>query len=240
MDNAYKQLLKALKARKKPFQITVTGFSMNPVIYEGDIITTQPQNDYQIGDILVFDYPPEDVVLVHRLLKKGEGIFFCKGDNCYRLEEVTLEQIVGKVTYVNDKEIDTCPPRLISLSYAVNRQFVSLGHSSKRTNETDVYKLFKKIYLDMGEDPMVYQTNKEMEYIQTDETSLAVFDHSSGDTHLFDEQGINILNLLEEPRDLESLLNKLCEIYDISPNDIKSDVEGFLEEAIDKRIVFTL
>ena len=39
---------------------------------------------------------------------------------------------------------------------------------------------------------MTYQKNKEMDYIFSDETSLAVFDSESGDTHFFDETGIDI------------------------------------------------
>lgn len=84
---------------------------------------------------------------------------------------------------------------------------------------------------------MAFRKNKNMDYIQTDETSLAVFDPESGDTHFFDEIGIDILSLLDEPCDLETLLQKLCGIYDATPDDIRADVEEFLAETISKKVV---
>ena len=79
-----------------------------------------------------------------------------------------------------------------------------------------------------------------MDYIQTDETSLAVFDPETGDTHFFDETGIDILNILSEPCDLDMLLSKLCEIYDVAPDDIHEDVEEFLSETVEKKVVEVL
>lgn len=84
---------------------------------------------------------------------------------------------------------------------------------------------------------MTYQKNKDMDYISADETSLAVFDAESGDTHFFDETGVDILNCLDAPITLEELLDKLCEIYDASPSDIRADVEEFIAECIVKRVV---
>ncbi len=87
---------------------------------------------------------------------------------------------------------------------------------------------------------MIYQKNEGMDYIQTDNTSLAVYDPESGDTHFFDETGIDILNSLTEPCDIDGLLKKLCQIYDAAPQDIRSDVEEFLQEAVSKQVVITL
>lgn len=87
---------------------------------------------------------------------------------------------------------------------------------------------------------MIYRKNEEMQYIQADESSLAVFDPESGDTHFFDEVGIQILNSLSEPCELDGLLEKLCEIYDAAPEDIRTDVEEFLRETVEKKVVLTL
>ena len=87
---------------------------------------------------------------------------------------------------------------------------------------------------------MTYQKNKEMDYILADETSLAVFDAESGDTHFFDETGIDILNCLESPLTFEELLHELCEIYDTTPSDIRSDVEECLTECIVKKVIIDL
>ena len=84
---------------------------------------------------------------------------------------------------------------------------------------------------------MKYQKNPNMDYIPTDETSLAVFDPESGDTHFFDETAIDILNCLDEPCDLPTLLNRLCEIYDATPDNIREDVQAFLVECVSKKVV---
>lgn len=76
-----------------------------------------------------------------------------------------------------------------------------------------------------------------MDYIQTDETSLAVFDPESGDTHLFDETGIDILTCLDESCGFDALLVKLCKIYDAEPDDIRADVEEFLADTVEKKVV---
>lgn len=87
---------------------------------------------------------------------------------------------------------------------------------------------------------MKYKTNEAMDYIQTDETSLAVFDPETGDTHFFDETGIDILNLLKEPCDLEQLLSSLSELYNVTPDEIQADVEEFLADTTEKKVVEVL
>ena len=67
---------------------------------------------------------------------------------------------------------------------------------------------------------MLYKKNEAMDYIFSDQTTLAVYDPESGDTHFFDETGIDILNLLEKPKNVDSLLAELSKIYNASPDDI--------------------
>ena len=109
-----------------------------------------------------------------------------------------------------------------------------------RTKETAVYRLYEAVILKGERETMIYRKNESMEYIQADETSLAVFDPDSGNTHFFDETGIDILNCLAEPCDLDGLLHKLCGIYDATPEDIRADVEEFLEQTIEKGVVEVL
>ena len=87
---------------------------------------------------------------------------------------------------------------------------------------------------------MIYKKNEAMDYIPTDEASLAVFDPESGNTHFFDETATDILNSLEPPCDLDTLLSRLCKIYEAAPEDIKSDVVAFLTECIAKKVVEVL
>lgn len=64
---------------------------------------------------------------------------------------------------------------------------------------------------------MKYVKNTKMDFIQTDDTSLTVYDPESGDTHFFDETGTDILSFLSEPCGLEELLEKLCGVYEAVP-----------------------
>lgn len=233
------RLLFAQTNSGKEMDISVVGVSMNPTLYEKDSITIKKYDEYAVGDILVFTYKSGEL-LVHRLLKKSGHQYFCKGDNSFRLEDVSKEQIAGKVIRINHAEIKPCPKRLVTLSFLVNRAFVQCRYDIEKTRETPIYKLYQKTILSKGDDIMVYKKNENMDYIQTDETSLAVFDPESGDTHFFDETGIDILTILSEPCDLDGLLSKLCEIYDVTPEDIQADVKEFLADTIEKKVVEVL
>lgn len=233
------KLLKIQRQKNKPFEITVIGMSMNPVLYENDLITINPQSDYQIGDILVFIYK-EGELLVHRLLDKRDKKYYCKGDNSFRLEDIQIEQIIGKVVAINGEQISMCSQRLISLSYAVNHAFRKCKYNIELTKQTDVYKLYERIAFRKEGTIVIYQKSNEVEYIQTDENSLAVFNPTTGDTHFFDETGLDILNILEEPSDMDMILTQLCEIYNATPDEIREDVEVFLSEAVDKKVVIIL
>lgn len=240
MDNALLQKLLFAQAKSgRPVDITVEGVSMHPTLYAGDVVTLVACEEYEIGDILVFTYKQEGL-LIHRLLDKKDGRYFCKGDNAFRLEDITQEPIAGKVTAVNGLPLLPCPPRLVTLSYLVNRAFFRCRYDVEKTKQTDMYRLYEKVIINKGDDIMIYQKNENMDYIQTDDASLAVYDPESGDTHFFDETGIDILNSLTEPCDIDGLLDKLCRIYAAAPEDIRADVEDFLQEAVSKGVVTTL
>ena len=87
---------------------------------------------------------------------------------------------------------------------------------------------------------MVYQKNKNFDYIQSDNESLAVFDPEAGNVHFFDEVGIDILNILSAPHSLESLIQKLCGIYNVTPEQIENDVKEFINDTIEKRVIISL
>ena len=230
------KLLFAQTKSGKETDISVVGVSMIPTFYENDIITVKKFDDYDIGDILVFTYKSSEL-LVHRLLKKSDNTYFCKGDNSFRLEDITKDQIAGKVIMLNHMQLEPCSKRLITLSYLVNRAFIECRYDIEKTKETPIYKLYQRTILRKEENIMIYRKNENMDYIQSDETSLAVFDPDTGDTHFFDEVGIDILNILSEPCDLDQLLLALCTIYDVSSDDIKEDVEEFLADTTQKKVV---
>lgn len=75
----------ALKV-ENPVAVVISG-SMEPVYYRGDIIVikgTEPTN-IQVGDIVVYKRPYQDIPIVHRAIKiieeDGALYFVTKGDN---------------------------------------------------------------------------------------------------------------------------------------------------------------
>lgn len=233
----YKILTAALHSGRD-ISLTVTGISMNPLMYEGDCVTVRRTDTYSVGDVLVFFYKGE--ILIHRLLKIQNGRYFCKGDNALRLEDMTSDQIAGKAILLNGQSLPQMPDTTVALSYLVNRTFRACGYNAKITKQSGIYRFYHQILWKVEDKTMKYKKNESMDYIPSDETSLAVFDPETGDTHFFDETGIDILTILDEPCDLETLLEKLCEIYDATPDGIRSDVEEFLAKCIATKVVEVL
>ena len=229
-----KILFASLRAGREN-EITVTGVSMEPNLYAGDKVTVKRFAEYEVGDVLVFTYKGE--LLIHRLLKIENGRYFCKGDNALRLEDMPYEDIGGKVVLCNGDPISDPPEWLCGLSYLVSREFRRQGYDIEKTKKSGIYRFYNKLIKKAEDNTMIYRKNTDMDYIPTDETSLAVFDPESGDTHFFNETALDILNCLCEPCDLETLLDRLCDIYEATPDMIRADVEDFLAGGIEKKVV---
>ena len=129
--------------------VTVGGESMAPVLYNGDQVRVICQDDYTVGDILMYDYK-EEGALLHRLLEIRDGYFFCKGDNSYRLEEVTEADIYGVAIAVahDGKEVPlVCPEGLPQSSLAVHKHLKELGMNLEALHKSELYQAYKKQYL---------------------------------------------------------------------------------------------
>ena len=87
---------------------------------------------------------------------------------------------------------------------------------------------------------MTVKKNKEMEYIQVDEKSLVIYDPDSGDTHFIDEIGQSILNLLDEETTVDALVETLSQMYVSEGDEIRRDVEAFLRDLIEKKVIIEL
>ncbi|MBE6563767.1 MAG: HPr-rel-A system PqqD family peptide chaperone [Ruminococcaceae bacterium] len=236
--NSYsvERILPLLLKSKGEAEIGVIGKSMNPLLFKGDKVMLAAAEEYEAGDVLVFRYKNGEL-LIHRLLFVQDGRYFCKGDNSFRLEDLSKEQIFGKVIRVNGKAFCPWPAWKIRLSYAVNRAFFASRYDVKKTKQTNIYKIYQNLILKKEVLTMIYRQNKQMDIIPTDENTVAVFDPDSGDTHFLDETATDILKSLESPCDFETLLARLCEIYDASPEDIRADVEEFLADMAIKKVV---
>lgn len=229
------KVLSAILKSKGQAEITVMGISMNPTLFEGDKVIIKKSNEYIIGDIIVFNYKNEGI-LIHRLLKY-DGRYFCKGDNAFRLEDIEYNQIIGKAVLVNNTTIQPWDDWKVRLSYSLNREFVKLRYNMDKIKKSNIYRIYSVLILRKEENKMDYKETDKMDFILSDETSLAVFDPESGNTYFFDETGIDILNCLDVPCDIQTLLEKLCNIYSVTPEDIRSDLEEFLADTVTKGIV---
>lgn len=144
MKNLYeKQLLILQSKRKQPFKLTIEGTSMLPVLHPGNCISICAKEDYIVGDILVFFYK-NDTLLVHRLLKIENGRYFCKGDNSFRLEDVEKNAILGAVIQISD---ENNTPGFIAASYEINRVFRRCGYDVEKTKLTHKYATYSKNHL---------------------------------------------------------------------------------------------
>ena len=229
------KLLPTILKSKGQAEISVTGTSMNPTLFEGDKVVIKKCDQYKIGDILVFYYKNEEI-LIHRLIKINNR-YFCKGDNSFRLEDIEYNQIIGKAISVNNTAIQPWDEWKIKLSYSVNREFVKSRYDFKKAMQSNTYKLYTSLILRKEEKRMKYKKTEKMDFIFSDETSLVVYDASGENTYFFDETGIDILKCLDVPCDIQTLLQKLCNIYSVTPEDIKADVDEFLADTVTKGIV---
>jgi len=59
------------------------GNSMYPTIKDGQIGICFKTNDYQVGDIVVFNSTWSDKLICHRIIYKADGVYITKGDNNY-------------------------------------------------------------------------------------------------------------------------------------------------------------
>ena len=142
-DLTQKQLLLLRSKVKKPFELRVDGISMLPILHPGDSIRVCAKDEYAVGDILVFFYK-DDSLLVHRLLKVENGRYFCKGDNAFRLEDIEKQNIVGAVMLDHDANNS---PDFIAATYSISRIFRKMAYNPEKTKSSAEYVEYARNYL---------------------------------------------------------------------------------------------
>ncbi len=111
----------------KSVRFEARGWSMRPLIRNGDFITASPvdSTSIKVGDI-VFYIAGNNRVLVHRIIglrrNNGEMIVLIKGDACFGLlDKVDSRNVLGKVVAIErngrKKTLDTAWQRLLSLIF---------------------------------------------------------------------------------------------------------------------------
>ncbi len=93
-------LLAAVLDKGIPFRFKARGFSMSPMIQDGDVITIcsfHPEA-LHLGDVVAIFYARTEKFVVHRLIDRKGDFFIVKGDNNPGPDEqVSQDQIVGRV-----------------------------------------------------------------------------------------------------------------------------------------------
>lgn len=150
MMNKYFTVLKNEISKGKPFKLSVVGTSMLPFLHEGDTVEISKDTNYNIGDIIAFLYQNNEF-LVHRILKIHKNIVICKGDNSFRIESITKEQIFGKVTACNNVLIEHPPQKMCQLSFSVGIEFKRLNYDVERVKSSDIYAEYTSYILEVWE-----------------------------------------------------------------------------------------
>ncbi len=145
MKPVLQTILNLRKKHQLTSEITVTGDSMEPFLKKADIVSIQPCKQYCPGDILVYSYKEE--LLIHRLLFVKNGKLYCKGDNAFRLEDVFLHEIFGKVIAVRrgDSLVSFHPDDMehfLELSAKVIAAFRKCGYDKEKTKNTAIYQTY--------------------------------------------------------------------------------------------------
>ncbi len=138
------RILKVYAKIGKPFEVTISGSSMNPVLSHGNVVTVCKKETYDIGDILIFIYKDQSIIS-HRLLKIQDGRYFCKGDNSFRLEDITADQIIGAIQLNSDPNKNDA---FYAASLQINKIFRACGYQAEKTKQTPAYLQYKKTYLE--------------------------------------------------------------------------------------------
>lgn len=128
--------------------VTISGVSMQPVLLDGQKAEVEYCDQYEIGDILVYEYKSEGI-LVHRLLKIENGIYFCKGDNSFRLEAIMARQVIGKVKIKNDKNNNI---KFVVCSLGIAELFQCCNYDVNKTKQQPEYAEYCRRYLESKEE----------------------------------------------------------------------------------------
>lgn len=84
---------------------------------------------------------------------------------------------------------------------------------------------------------MLFKKNSDMEYIETDETGLVIFDPESGNTCIIDEIGVSLFKAMGDGATLDTIVDTLLLEYAASREEILHDVEDFLDQLMQQGII---
>jgi len=87
---------------------------------------------------------------------------------------------------------------------------------------------------------MFYTINLEMEIMELEDGERVIFDPTTGDTHFLEAVGVDILKLLDTPKDMDELVLALSKEYDADAEMIRADVTPFMDKLVEANIIMQL
>jgi signal peptidase I len=97
------KLMREVLGKGASFRFKAKGFSMTPIINDGDIITVSPclSAGLRSGDVAAFTHPVTDRLVVHRIVEIRGGAFMVKGDNNENFDGLIPEsRVLGRITRI--------------------------------------------------------------------------------------------------------------------------------------------
>ncbi len=99
-------LVKDILSRGAECRFQAKGHSMSPFIKDGDIVTISPltHSSPGLGDVVAFNPPGNEMLMIHRVVEKRNNDYYVRGDNLLEMDGlVQAKDILG---YVNKVERD--------------------------------------------------------------------------------------------------------------------------------------
>ncbi len=97
------ELVKDILSKGAECRFQAKGHSMAPFIKDGDIVTISPLTSSSpgLGDVVAFNHPENEKLMIHRVVEKRNNDYYVKGDNALEMDGlVQAKDILGCVNKV--------------------------------------------------------------------------------------------------------------------------------------------
>src|SRR5437764_268204 len=88
--------------QQEHFVAKLSGYSMYPLLQDGDLIEVQKSEQLRRGDIVLFRF--HEMLVAHRILNATESHITAKGDALKTIETIERSRVLGKVISFRRKE----------------------------------------------------------------------------------------------------------------------------------------
>ena len=103
-----------------------------------------------LKDILTFNYKGEGLI-THRLVKIFDSLYLCKGDNSFRIESISYEQILGKVSSIVRENyrisLVDVDDAFLDLSYEIGVKYIKSCYNAEKIKSSEIYKFYYNKYI---------------------------------------------------------------------------------------------